>query len=77
MPKSLIAAIGSKNSAALAQNQRLLGEEHLGLGGGQTGYGGAGSISSNQYLEKVHHYWDYLSRQLPQLETVKFVNFHK
>jgi hypothetical protein len=29
-----------------------------------------------QYLEKMHHYWDYLSRNLQELESVKFVNFH-
>lgn len=24
----------------------------------------------------MHHYWDYISRNLSELETVKFVNFH-
>lgn len=24
----------------------------------------------------MHHYWDYISRNLSELETVKFVNFY-
>ena len=32
---------------------------------------------ANPYYHKMHHYWQYISTQCSNLETVKFVNFHK
>ena len=34
LPQALMAAISNQNSAALAQNQKAIGEEHFGTPGG-------------------------------------------
>jgi len=33
--------------------------------------------SENQYIARVHHYWDYLCRKLLYLDSVKFIHFDK
>jgi len=54
--------IGLENQAKLDTNKEKLGESH---------------IKTSQTDLQIKHYWQYIEKKLPNLDTVKFVKFNK